>query len=160
MNRLLLTTALGLVLLASCTSGQPQPKPAAGAVPGIQDSSLGLSKTSVFDVPAPKPVEYITAEPGKGQLVPRAYPGAPPVIPHAISDYLPISRDENACQTCHAVTERKPGEPTPIPPSHYIDWRNAPTVTRQQITGSRWVCTSCHVPQARVEPLVGNTFAH
>jgi len=56
------------------------------------------------------------------------------------------------------VKAKKPGEPTPLPASHYTDLRNAPGKVGDTVTGARWVCTSCHVPQTDAKPLVGNRF--
>jgi cytochrome c-type protein NapB len=50
------------------------------------------------------------------------------------------------------------GAPTPMPPSHYTDMRNAPGTVAGKLIGSRYVCTQCHAPQASVKPLVGKTF--
>ncbi len=59
---------------------------------------------------------------------------------------------------CHTVAEKKHGEPTPIPASHYVDLRNAPGKRSDKVVGARWVCTACHVPQQDVQPLVRNPF--
>ncbi|MBI1852746.1 MAG: nitrate reductase cytochrome c-type subunit [Planctomycetes bacterium] len=158
MNRILLVAGVACVL-AACRGAGPKPTSTDRAEPlpvATPDSSLGISKTSVFDTPAPVPVHWVDAEPGKGQLQPREFVGAPPVISHGLADLLPITRDENSCVTCHKVKQRKPGEPTPIPDSHFVDWRNAPGVKREEVAGARWVCTSCHVAQARVTPPVAN----
>ncbi len=60
----------------------------------------------------------------------------PPLIPHPVAQYLPITPDKNMCLMCH-----KPAEPgvTPmapnLPPSHLIDGHLAPM---------RWDCMMCH----------------
>ena len=48
--------------------------------------------------------------------------------------------------------------PSKIPARHYADPRNAPTLKRAEIAGSRYVCTACHVPQTDAKPLVANGF--
>ena len=96
--------------------------------------------------------------PGERPVRPRPFPGAPPAIPHAIGDFLPITREANACVDCHGVAEKKPGEPTPLPPSHYVDLRPAPAKRGEKVAGARWVCTACHLPQQDVKPLVGSPF--
>ncbi|HEY3351409.1 MAG TPA: nitrate reductase cytochrome c-type subunit [Thermoanaerobaculia bacterium] len=109
-------------------------------------------------VPSPKPFDYVTKDPGDGKVLPRPFASAPPLIPHTVEGLLPITRADNGCVTCHAVDKAEPGGPVPIPASHYVDLRNAPTVKRAEIAGSRFVCTACHVPQAGVKPLVANSF--
>jgi cytochrome c-type protein NapB len=125
---------------------------------GIPDASLGLSRTSVFEVPSPPPVEMNDSEPGERPVFPRVYEGSPPLIPHAIGDFLPITRDDNQCIDCHQVDEKEEGEPTPIPASHFVDFRNAPDTRRDAVAGARYVCVSCHVPQTLNPPLVENGF--
>ena len=124
----------------------------------IPDTALGLSKTSVFDTPAPPPTEANRSEPGDLPLEPASFPQQPPAIPHGIDDYVPITAADNACVECHTVPERVAGEPTPIPRSHYVDLRNAPDVERPKIAGARYLCLSCHVTPGRNALLVGNTF--
>ena len=126
--------------------------------PGVPDTTLGLEKSAVTGVPAPKSFEYSMQEPGDGKVLPRLYEGAPPLIPHMVDGILPINRSDNACLTCHAIDKPEPGGPVPIPASHYLDLRNAPGVKRVEIAGSRYVCTACHVPQTGAKALVANTF--
>ena len=138
--------ALAAVLAAGCT-----------ATP-IADIDLGLSKGSVFDVPTPPAVKPNERAPGEGPLVPRSYLIAPPRIPHAVADFLPITRAENACLDCHGGKEKKPGEPTPIPPSHYTDYRRTPDRVAEKLAGARYVCVSCHAARTDAPSLMGNRF--
>jgi len=154
-------TALLAAVLAgafgACTSAPPAAKKEA-PVAGVSDATLGLEKSSVMGVPAPRSFEYVTKDPGDGKVLPRPFDSAPPLIPHTVDGLLPITRADNGCLTCHALDKPEPGGPVPIPASHYVDLRNAPTVKRAEIAGSRFVCTSCHVPQSGARPLVANTF--
>ena len=125
---------------------------------GVADKTLGLEKSAVTGVPAPKSYEYQAKDPGDGKLLPRLFASAPPLIPHTVDGILPITRADNACLTCHALDKPEPGGPVPIPASHYVDTRNAPAVKRAEIAGSRYVCTACHVPQTNAKPLVANGF--
>ena len=122
---------------------------------GVADDAIGLSKTSVYDVPDPQVFEYSDAAPFSGKILPRAYLGAPPQVPHDISE-MPITRDNNMCVGCHqqpdSIGKKVKGQPTPLPASHYAD------VKSNSMHMGRFVCTQCHTPQATVKPLVGNTF--
>ncbi len=129
----------------------------------IKAENMGLSRASVFEVPAPHVYHYSDAAPGQSKLLPRAYAGAPPQVPHSISDFLPITRDNNMCVACHAQPDlwgRKldAGTATPIPPSHYTDRRNAPDTVTDHLINSRYNCNQCHVPQTDAPALVENTF--
>jgi len=142
-------------LLACASTTSPSKKI---AVSGVPDSTLGLEKSPVTGVPAPKSFEYAAKEPGDGKVLPRPFDSGPPLIPHTVDGILPVTRADNACLTCHAVDKAESGGPVPIPASHYFDLRNAPAVKRAEIAGSRYVCTACHVPQTDAKALVANTF--
>lgn len=144
----LLLAALG------CAAGKPAPESRAQPVP---DTALGLAKGSVFDVPSPPLFKESDASPGEVPPLPRAFPGAPPLVPHDVSGYH-ITRKDNDCVECHSVKEKEKGQPTPMPPSHYTDLRNAPGKVAERVAGARWVCTACHVAQTDAGPLVGNRF--
>ncbi len=133
------------------------------AEPVIKTNDMGLSKTSVFDTPTPKVYKYKEAQPGQSELLPRAYLGAPPQIPHDISNFLPITTQSNMCVVCHNQPgergkQRVKGTPTPMPVSHYTDLRNALGKVTEQMIGARYNCNQCHVPQTDAPALVENTF--
>ncbi|MFL5303480.1 MAG: nitrate reductase cytochrome c-type subunit [Anaeromyxobacteraceae bacterium] len=148
--------AFVLVLAAACAGGKLAGEQRAAAP--VPDHALGLSKTSVFEVPAPPAVKANDAAPGEVPPPPRPYALAPPRIPHGIGDFLPITAKANACADCHAVAEKEKGGATPLPASHYTDYRNAPDKRGDKVAGARWVCTACHVPLTDAKPLVVNAF--
>ncbi len=125
---------------------------------GIPDRSLGLSKTDVFETVDPPAVTDNTSDPGERPLPARPNVESPPVIPHGIADFLPITRDDNQCLGCPLTEEKVEGEPTPVPASHFVDLRNAPREKRSEIAGARYLCVSCHVPLTDAAPLVRNEF--
>ncbi len=131
-----------------------------GAVPAapVPDTALSLVKGSVFDAPASPVVKEDASDPGERPVLPRAYPGAPPLVPHGVAAFLPITVEKNSCVDCHSAKAKAPGEPTPMPPSHYTDLRNAPGTVGGKVTGGRWDCVVCHVAQTDAKPLVGNRF--
>ncbi len=137
---------LALSSLAWANSGGP-----------VADSAMGLSKTSVFDDPSPPAFAYPDTTPAAAHPLPRAYEGAPPQVPHGIADFLPITADENTCLSCHdkpkLMGKKLKGLATPMPESHYTKVDG-----KWQRNNNRYVCTQCHVPQANVKDLVGNTF--
>ncbi len=124
----------------------------------IPDDSLGLSKTSVFDTPAPAVFEYSKLDAGSvGKRSERSYLTAPPMIPHSIKDMTPIRVETNLCKDCHVVPEMigqklTKGMPVPAPASHYVNVKNG------ELYMGRWNCIQCHAPQAKVDVLVKSTF--
>lgn len=123
----------------------------------IPDEDLGLSKTSVLDVPSPSAFEYKGADPGENTNLPRSYHTAPPMIPHSIQGMVPITQESNLCRDCHVNPDLigqkiDKGVPNPAPASHYAD------VKAGQLYMGRFNCTQCHTPQANVKLLVDNVF--
>ncbi|HHJ80204.1 MAG TPA: cytochrome C [Candidatus Tenderia electrophaga] len=154
MKNKIITTAL-ITCLAGLTG-------IAQAEEGIADKDMGLSKQSVFEVPTPDAFNYQGVMPGTDPVYKRAYPGAPPQIPHNIELMTPVKAGLNYCLSCHGhsaeLSQPLQGMPTPIPVSHYTDLRNGQGKAAKQLVGARYVCTQCHVPQANVKPLVKNKF--
>ena len=128
------------------------------AASGTPDRELGLSKSSVFEIPEPPAHSRNSSDPGDQPTVASDFPQQPVQVPHALTDFLPITLDENQCADCHAVEEKIEGEATPIPESHYVDLRNAPDSVRDEIAGARYNCVVCHVSPGDNPPLVGNEF--
>lgn len=150
--------SLAALLAAGCAASNSGERGAQAAGGPMPDASLGLAKGSVFDVPTPPAVKANDSTPGERPALPRAYAIAPPRIPHGVADFLPITPRQNACLDCHAVAEAKKGEPTPLPPSHYVDDRNAPGQAGSTVAGARHVCVSCHVATTDAPNLVENRF--
>lgn len=125
--------------------------------PPMADNEMGLSKTSVFEDPSPEVFQYPQTTPAAATPLPVAWAGAPPQIPHEMSDYLPIKADANACLDCHDkpanMGKKAKGRPTAMPESHYTKVEG-----KWERNNSLYVCTQCHVPQASVKDLVGNSF--
>jgi len=152
-----IAAALAGALLASAPGpsnrGAEAATPKRGSAPAakrtarvVADSALGLSRTSVFSVPVPPPVVANGRQPGETKPLSRMFPGAPPRIPHEITDFVPIRRNENACVECHDRSRAPESGAVPIPESHYRDLRRAPDARRETLAGARYVCVSCHVP--------------
>ena len=123
----------------------------------IRDDELGLSKTSVFDDATPEEFSYSTKDPRVSGVLPRAYLGAPPQIPHKLEPFVPIKADTNMCIVCHdqpdMMGKKTKGVATAMPASHYKKEEG-----HLEMSNARYNCTECHVPQANVSDLVGNTF--
>lgn len=136
----------------------------------VTDKELGLSKTSVFDTAIPSAFDYGGLAPGAGnELLPKSYDDAPPQIPHSVVGLMPVTAKNNLCVGCHVQPENAgkevaKGLPTPVSASHYDAPAFgkpaaglAPTASKK-LSGSRFACTLCHAPQAKVDPLVQSNF--
>lgn len=130
---------------------------AAGAQKTVSDESLSLRKANVFSENV-KPVAtaYSKAAPGTAKTIERSYQDAPPLIPHSVDGLLPITRKNNACLGCHMPDVAKSMNATPIPKTHFMDFRTQKMLSH--LAQQRFNCSQCHVPQANVKPLVKNTF--
>ncbi len=135
-----------------------------------------------------KPVEFSYSKdaPGTSKRIERAYMNAPPMIPHSVDGLLPITRENNQCLSCHMPEVAKSMGATPIPPSHFINFRpdtkmkDGKVIKEGKVVGEdikntsdiklakvkklnglyqgRFNCSQCHAPQANVKPLVENSF--
>ncbi len=94
----------------------------------VEENVLGLRKTSLFNEDV-KPVDgkFDRAAPGAAPKFERAYVNAPPMIPHSTEGLLPITQKNNQCLGCHMPDVAKSVGATPIPPSHFTNYR--PTTT-------------------------------
>lgn len=156
----------------------------------VDETTLGLRKTSLFkeDGIAPPEVKEDRPAPGAAPRFERAYVNAPPMIPHSVEGLLPITKDNNQCLGCHMPDVAKSVGATPIPPSHFTDYRpdtvlkNGELVKEGKVVGlkgdignvgdiklakvkklnhlyqGRYNCSQCHAPQANVQTAVANTF--
>ncbi|MBV2360936.1 nitrate reductase cytochrome c-type subunit [Thalassococcus sp. CAU 1522] len=84
----------------------------------------------------------------------RAYRQQPPLIPHGIDNYQ-IDTNANRCLACHDWTNAAERHAPTLSMTHYQD-RDGNQMDR--ISGTRWFCTQCHVPQANAPELVENIF--
>jgi len=144
---------LGMLLLVTACGGVESGKV------GIPDDDIGLSKVEITAVDVPPPVAPNTSDPGDLPPHPAVYAGSPPVIPHGTADFLPITESENMCIDCHQVEQKVAGEPTPIPPTHFVDLRRSPDRSGEEIVGTRYNCVACHVQDRNAPPLVANDFS-
>ncbi|MCC0017377.1 MAG: nitrate reductase cytochrome c-type subunit [Rhodobiaceae bacterium] len=85
----------------------------------------------------------------------RNYRQQPPLIPHSIEQYQ-IDRNANECLACHDwANAGNRGAPT-LSMTHYLDRDGHQLDT---VSGTRWFCNQCHVPQADAPALVENIFS-
>ena len=139
------------------------------AIATLLASIIGCASTSGpapmrgADVPAPDRAPVVKAYgeklPGVGQpsLISRTFVGQPPMVPHTIDQYVPMTLEENACLDCH-ITDELRGQKVPkIGLSHFSQ-----TLKKKDgspaVEMTRFQCDSCHVPQVDAQPLVDSKF--
>lgn len=140
------------LLLAACTVALAAL--AGCAALAIEDTQVGLRKTSVFEVVTPAPFGF-DGPGGAVTTAPLPGSGMPPMISHAVEEHLPLTAMSNDCLECHDKPQNigKPvptGKARPAPSSHYT------TAATPALLGAKYNCMSCHAPQAAVAPLVPN----
>lgn len=84
----------------------------------------------------------------------RAYRQQPPLIPHRIDGYQ-ITTTNNACMNCHDWPGHIEAKAPKVSETHYVDRQGA---RLDKVSGTRYFCSQCHVPQDDAKPLVNNTF--
>jgi len=148
------------------------------ANPSISEESLGLRKTSInkeSDTTASK-TQYSKDSAGTSKKIKRAFQDAPPMIPHDVEGMLPITINDNQCVGCHMPEVAESVGATPIPTSHFTDFRPKPSYDGKEfkspadtmkneisikkldtLAGARFNCSQCHAPQSEGE-LVKNNF--
>lgn len=155
-----LVTASALALGWGLAMAKPRAKTPTNS--GMKADHMGLTKDSVLTEKTTVPkVHYKGEAPGQNKKLARSYPQAPPMIPHAVADFLPIRR-RNTCLECHSNPPRSLRNVTQVPSSHYLtrdktDLAAVPKGARTIFKGY-FYCVTCHAPQTNAKPLVGNTF--
>ena len=129
----------------------------------IDQLNIGIGEDNVFSDATPEAFKYQGKKAGKSELLPIAYSTVPPLISHTVEEYLPITAETNDCTECHdkrkkiGKTERRTGKKIPMPQNHYggFDGKG----DEDEVSGARYTCTQCHVPQSGAKPLLENTYS-
>jgi len=124
----------------------------------VTENELGLRDENLYSEKGVLPVraDYDRPQPGSSERFERSYENAPPLIPHSVDGMLPITRNNNACLGCHSPEVAKSMGATPLPKTHFMDFRSQKML--DHLAQQRFNCSQCHVPQANVRPLVKNNF--
>ena len=159
-----------------------------GSKKEIAEKDFGLRKTDLYDETDAEgdKTDYTRPAPGTSTKFERAFKDAPPMIPHSVDGLLPITRNNNQCVGCHMPDIAPAIGATPIPASHFTNYRPS-TMMKEgmvlkegQVLGStmantadikiaqakksdtlyqgRFSCTQCHAPQSNTKTDVANTF--
>lgn len=127
------------------------------------------------DVDLGQMAQYSQEAPGTSTRFDRAFENAPPMIPHNIETFPPITVSNNMCLSCHMPAVAVGVKSTPIPASHFTNYRPeikmvggkyqadkgdaiSAHYTADKLNSARYVCTSCHVPQSNATVVLKNIF--
>jgi len=157
----------------------------------VDELILGLRQTDLYSEEKetnPVKTDYSRPAPGQSTRFERAYVNAPPMIPHSVDGLLPIKQNNNQCIGCHMPESAKAMGATPIPVSHFTNYRPttvykdgelvkegktvgmngelgnvsdikvAKAKKSDKLYQGRFNCTQCHAPQSKTDTVVGNTF--
>ena len=133
---LVLSVVAGALALSGALAGDEPKKessdPQAAPPKSISDANLSLYPGSLFEVPDPAGFSWNDDDPGEGDLLERAFPIAPPRIPHTITDFrathpegqrLPrLPRSRGRCRRPRAAVE-SPHRSAPQPGQGRCDGR-------------------------------------
>jgi cytochrome c-type protein NapB len=97
--------------------------------------------------------------PGVGQpnLIARTFVGQPPMVPHTVEKYVPMTLEENACMECHQTEEIRGQKIPQIGESHFSKTLKT-KAGKPALEMTRFQCDSCHVPQVDAKELVDSRF--
>lgn len=187
LSKLTIGLATAAMLFVGC-NGNATPAKNEVVKPTIDETSLGLRKISLFKedkAVAPRKTAYSTDYAGGSKKIKRAFQDAPPMIPHDTTGMLPITINNNQCIDCHMPDVASSMGATPIPPSHFMDFRPKTTIAKDgaieknghkikntsseklanvsikktnKLYGGRFNCSQCHAPQSDTPLAVENKF--
>lgn len=134
-------------------------------------AELMTDSTTLANMPV-----YSTTDAGVSTNIERAFENAPPMIPHKINMFIPITTTSNLCFSCHKPENAKNIGATPMPNTHFTNYRpemieeegiyintvEANEVVQkemgEELNLARYNCTQCHAPQADVTIDIENYF--
>ncbi len=122
--------------------------------------------------------EYSKEVAGTSKKIGRAFDNAPPMISHDIEGMYPITQNNNACLNCHHQDVVKDINATPLPKTHFTNFRPNVKVEKDgkfveevdvmnnklvkhelnDMYQGRFNCSQCHAPQTQLDPLVESQF--
>jgi len=144
---LIMGSLLSLIVITGCAVSQT-----------YTEEELGLRKADLYSEKTVEgePTSYSTVSAGESKMIQRSFENAPPLIPHDVEGMMDMTKESNACTSCHMPEVAEAVKATPIPKSHFFDMRTQKVLTEMSL--ARYNCSACHVPQSANAPLVKNEF--
>jgi nitrate reductase cytochrome c-type subunit len=142
------------LLVGGAGGGEKAPEVDDGIDVYFRDADLGALADQDLE-------KYIETDAGESTPLDRAFPDAPPQIPHTVEDMLPITAGSNDCLDCHHPDNVTDEEERPIPKSHFrravmakgkkgeaMAWVVRGYEKTEDVVGARYDCSMCHAAQA------------
>jgi len=179
MSKITIGLVAAALLMVGCVGESAKTSSKTKVAQSVTEASLGLRKTDLYteDSTTASKTEYRTAQAMSSSKIKRAFQDAPPMIPHDTVGMLPIKIEDNRCISCHMPEMASGMGATPIPVSHFTDFRpkhkvqngtfkkavdnyknEVSIVQYDTLQGSRFNCSLCHAPQSQGNLAVENTF--
>ncbi|MCF6340034.1 MAG: nitrate reductase cytochrome c-type subunit [Sulfurimonas sp.] len=179
MSKITIGLVAAALLMVGCVGGGVKSSSKSGISEIVTEESLGLRKTDLYSENTTTAVktEYNKAHATTSIKFQRAFQDAPPMIPHDTIGMLPIKIDDNRCISCHMPEMAGGLGATPLPSSHFTDFRPKHTIVNgkfkkavdnyknevainktDKLQNSRFNCSQCHVPQSKSNLIVENNF--
>ncbi|OHE07473.1 MAG: nitrate reductase [Sulfurimonas sp. RIFOXYD12_FULL_33_39] len=179
MSKITIGLVAAALLMVGCGGEGAKSSPKKVVSTTITEESLGLRKTDLYteDSTIADKTEYRTAQATTSSKIKRAFQDAPPMIPHDTIGMLPIKVEDNRCVSCHMPDIAGAMGATPIPVSHFTNFRERNKVVNgtfqsavnnyknevsivheDKLQGARFNCSQCHAPQSQGNLAVENTF--
>jgi len=152
------------IFLSGCNDTEAAKPQVAKA--SVTEASLGLRKTDLYseETTVAEQTNYSKSQTMSGYKIKRAFQDAPPMIPHDTEGMLPITINNNQCTSCHMPDMAASMGATPLPKSHFTDFRPvhkfdgkkfettakvlnndvAIKSNGSKLVGARFNCTQCH----------------
>ncbi len=179
MIKISLSVVTGSVLFFTGCNSAPEKATEVKPAKLVSEESLGLRKVDLYseNVVKPEETKYSKEYAGSGKKIARAFQDAPPMIPHDTEGMLPITIENNQCVGCHMPEVAVGMNATPIPKSHFTNFRphhkfdgkkfeksidnmknEIAIQEKDTLVNARFNCSQCHAPQSEGQ-LVENTFS-
>ena len=84
----------------------------------LSSDELMTDSTTLANMPV-----YSTTDAGASVNIERAFENAPPMIPHKINMFVPITTTSNLCYSCHKPGNANNIGATPMPNTHFTNYR-------------------------------------
>lgn len=176
-SKITIGLAAATLLFVGC-GNNATPASEAKVAKTVSEESLGLRKTDLYSEKSETfgdEAKYNKNVAGAGYKIQRAFQDAPPMIPHDVEGMLPITISDNQCSGCHMPEVASSMGATPIPSSHFTNFRpksvaqsgnntssaNLSDISikaESKLVGARYNCSQCHAPQSGDALAVENTF--
>ena len=179
MSKITIGLVAAALLMVGCGGTGAKSSSNTGVAEIVTEESLGLRKTDLYSENTTTAVktEYGRAQATTSTKFQRAFQDAPPMIPHDTIGMLPIKISDNRCISCHMPDMASGLGATPLPSSHFTDFRPKHSVENgkfqkaidnyknevaikktDKLQGARFNCTQCHAPQSQGNLAVENNF--